>query len=88
MNYTVLLSHEIDPDVVVATVPTLDVVTQAATIELALAAAREAVELDIEGRLEDGQDVPLERPESFFVASLQINPAIAALVSQGDPIRR
>jgi predicted RNase H-like HicB family nuclease len=71
MRYTVLLLPETDPDVYVAYVPVLDVVTQGDTFEEALVAAREAATLAVRAMLRDGEDVPPE-PAGAIVASVEV----------------
>lgn len=79
MRYTILLTPEVNPNVYVAYVPVLGIVTQGATVDAALDAAREATYLEIMGRLDDGEDVPVE-PASGIVASIEIEvPALAAV---------
>lgn len=75
MRYTVLLTLETDPEVYVAHVPVLGVVTQGATVEAALEAAQEAAYLDIMGRLDDGEDVPVE-PDDAIVARITVEAAV------------
>lgn len=60
MRYTILLTPEVGPNVYVAYVPILGIVTQGATVEAALEAAREATYLEIMGRLDDGEEGPVE----------------------------
>lgn len=62
MRYTVLLLPETDPDVHVAYVPVLGVVTQGPTREDALVAAREAATLAIEDLVQEGEEVYAEPP--------------------------
>ncbi|MBA2521125.1 MAG: type II toxin-antitoxin system HicB family antitoxin [Chloroflexia bacterium] len=80
MQYTVLLTPETDPDVYVVYVPVLGVVTQGATVEAALEAAQEAAYLDIMGRLDDGEDVPVE-PDGQIVARIAVTVPVPAGVA-------
>lgn len=68
MRYTTLLLPGHEPDVYVAFVPVLDVVTQGGTIAEALVAAREAATLAIRGMIEDGEEVPVEPPGAIVEA--------------------
>lgn len=70
MRYTILLTPEVDPNVYVAYVPVLGIVTQGATVEAALEAAREATQLEIVSWLDDGEDFPVE-PAGGIVASIE-----------------
>jgi predicted RNase H-like HicB family nuclease len=80
MRYTVLLTPEADPDVYVAYVPVLGVVTQGATVESALVAAQEAAFLEIMGRLDDGEEVPVEATGGI-VAGIEVEAPVPAGVS-------
>jgi predicted RNase H-like HicB family nuclease len=63
MRYTVLLDPDIDGEGYTVTVPVLrGCVTEGATIEDALANAREAIACHIEGLLVSGDEVPREEP--------------------------
>ncbi len=62
MRYTVLLLPETDPELYVAYVPVLGVVTQGRTREDALVAAREAATLALQDLIEDGDEVYAEPP--------------------------
>ena len=62
MRYTVLLLPETDPEVHVAYVPVLGVVTQGRTREDALSAAREAATLALEDLVDDGEETYAEPP--------------------------
>lgn len=79
MRYTTLLTSEVDPNVFVAYVPVLGIVTQGATVEAALEAAREATYLEIMGRLDDNEDVPVE-PAGCIVASSEVEVPVPAAV--------
>jgi len=60
MRYTVLLLPDSETGVFVAYVPALGVTTQGASVEDALAMAKEASELVVEDMTERGEDVPVE----------------------------
>jgi predicted RNase H-like HicB family nuclease len=61
-SYTVLLEPDPDSGTYTVTVPALPgVVTQGDSIEDALAMARDAIQLHIEGLVADGEPVPEER---------------------------
>lgn len=62
VRYTVLLLPETDPEVHVAYVPVLGVVTQGRTREDALVAAREAATLALEDLIGEGEEVYAEPP--------------------------
>jgi predicted RNase H-like HicB family nuclease len=59
MRYTVLLTPETDPNVYLAYVPVLGVVNEGATVKTALEAAQEAAYLELHGRLDDSEEVPV-----------------------------
>ncbi len=67
MRYTVLLLPETDPEVHVAYVPVLGVVTQGRTREDALSAAREAATLALEDLVDDDAEVYAEPPGAIVV---------------------
>jgi predicted RNase H-like HicB family nuclease len=62
MRYTVLLFPGEDPEVYVAFVPGLDVVTQGEGVEGALVAAREASVLALKDMIEAGEEILAEPP--------------------------
>lgn len=63
MRYTVLLDPDPNGDGYTVTVPALPgCITEGATIDEALANAREAITCHIEGLLASGDDVPHEAP--------------------------
>ncbi len=67
-QYTVLLEPDPDDGSYTVTVPALPgVVTQGATLEEALAMAREAIQCHIEGLLADGEPIPEERERPRIV---------------------
>ena len=78
MRYTVLLTPETDPDVYVAYVPVLGVVTQGATIEAALTAAREAATVALAAMVDDGEDVPIE-PTDGVIAAIDVPVPVPAV---------
>ena len=81
MRYSVLLLPETDPDVYVAYVPVLGVVTQGDTLEDALVAAREAAVLAVRGMVADGEEVPTE-PAGAVVSAVEVTiPAAAEAVA-------
>jgi predicted RNase H-like HicB family nuclease len=80
MRYTVLLTPETDPDVYVVYVPVLGVVTQGATVEAALEAAQEAAHLDILGRIDDREEVPVE-PEGAIFTGIAVEVPVTADVA-------
>ena len=81
MRYSVLLLPETDPDVYVAYVPVLGVVTQGDTLEDALVAAREAAVLAVRGMAADGEEVPTE-PAGAVVSAVEVTiPAAAEAVA-------
>lgn len=47
--------------------PTLDVTSEGNTIEEALANVKEAMELRLEVMAEEGQEIPIEKEESFII---------------------
>jgi len=58
-DYTVILTHEIEAGGYSVTVPALpEVATQGETLEEALANAREAIELSMEVRRDEGDPIP------------------------------
>jgi predicted RNase H-like HicB family nuclease len=61
MRYTVLLLPGEDPELYVAFVPGLDVVTQGEGVEGALIAAREACALAVKDMIENGEEILVER---------------------------
>ena len=62
LAYTVLLQPDPDEGGFTVTVPELPgVVTQGETFEEAMAMARDAIVLHVEGLAEDGLDIPTER---------------------------
>lgn len=62
LTYTVVLSPEPDDSAFTVTVPAMPgVVTWGSTVDEALASAREAIELHLEGFLERGQTFPPDR---------------------------
>ena len=71
MRYTVLLLPEADPEVYVAYVPVLGVVTQGRTKEDALVAAREAATLALQDLIEDGEEVFAE-PAGAIVETIDV----------------
>ena len=77
MRYTVLLLPGQEPDVYVAFVPALDVVTQGGTVAEALVAAREAATLAIRGMLEEGEEVPVE-PPGAMVETIDVSVPVPA----------
>ena len=72
LTYSVLLQPDPDEGGYTATLPDLlGIVTQGETFEEALAMAREAIALHVEGLSADGLDVPIER--SFpIIAQVQV----------------
>lgn len=66
MRYTVLLLPGEDPEVYVAFVPGLDVVTQGDGIEGAMAAAREASILAIKDMIGGGEEILVERGDAIM----------------------
>jgi predicted RNase H-like HicB family nuclease len=81
MRYTVLLTPETDPDVYIAYVPVLGVVTQGDTVETALEAAGDAAFLEIMGRLDDGEQVPVEATDGI-VAGIEVEAPLPARVTR------
>jgi predicted RNase H-like HicB family nuclease len=61
-RYTVVVVKGEEPGTYVAYVPALDVATQGASLEHALAMAKEASELVVEDLIDRGEDVPEEEP--------------------------
>lgn len=68
MRYNVLLQPGDDPGIYVAFVPSLDIVTQGASMEQALDAAREAIVLTVRGLIEEGEDVPADSAEAMLTS--------------------
>jgi predicted RNase H-like HicB family nuclease len=68
-RYTVLLYE--DAGVHAALVPVLDVATQGATVEEALAMAQEAATLQVRGLIEDGEPVLIEHSPPI-VAEIEV----------------
>jgi|GraSoiStandDraft_28_1057319.scaffolds.fasta_scaffold1009270_1 antitoxin HicB len=69
-SYTVLLDPDPESGTYTVTVPALPgVVTQGSSVEDAIAQAREAIQVHIEGLLADGEPVPEEheRPQMVTV---------------------
>ena len=58
VRYTVLIEHDPEEDLYVATVPALSIVSQGNTRQEALDMIREAAEVAIEGLKATGQPVP------------------------------
>lgn len=78
LTYTVLLEPDPDEGGFTVTVPELPgVVTQGETIEDALAMARDAITLHVEGLAADGLPVPVERIAPRL-ASVEIDAGVAA----------
>ena len=71
MRYTVLLFPGEDPEVYVAFVPGLDVVTQGEGVEGALAAAREASILVLKDMVEAGEEI-LAEPPGAIVETIEV----------------
>lgn len=66
MRYTVLLLPETDPEVHVAYVPVLGVVTQGRTVADALVAAHEAASLALQDLVDEGEEVYAEPPGAIM----------------------
>lgn len=63
MRYTVLLDPDLEGRGYTVTVPALPgCITEGATIDEALANAREAIACHVEGLAESGDEVPIEEP--------------------------
>jgi predicted RNase H-like HicB family nuclease len=77
-RYTVLLFWE--DDAYAALVPALGIASQGDTIEAALAMAKEATELHIQGLIEDGEPV-LEEESPPIIASIEIAVPVPAVTS-------
>lgn len=77
MRCTTLLLPGEDPDLYVAFVPALDVVTQGEGIEGALLDAREASILAVRGMIEDGEVVPIEAAGAV-VETIDVPVSVAA----------
>jgi predicted RNase H-like HicB family nuclease len=79
LRYSVLLEPNEGSGVFTVTVPALPgIVTQGDTFEEALAMARDAIELHLEGLLADGDEVPIEH-EPPILASVEVtSPAALA----------
>ncbi len=75
-RYTVLIYPEQEGGYSVI-VPLLHVATQGETVEEALAMAREATELHIQGLIEDGEPI-LEEEEPPIVASVKVSVPVVA----------
>jgi antitoxin HicB len=76
-RYTVLLYPEEGSYTVL--VPSLDnLATQGDTVEEALAMAREAIELYIQGLVERGEDVP-EEEQSPLLATVDVGVSVSAV---------
>jgi predicted RNase H-like HicB family nuclease len=71
MRYTVLLVPGENSAVYVAYVPVLDVVTQGASLEHALAMAKEASELVVEDLVGRGEAIP-DEPAGAVVANVEV----------------
>ncbi|HEY7036992.1 MAG TPA: type II toxin-antitoxin system HicB family antitoxin [Thermomicrobiales bacterium] len=72
LTYSVLLQPDPDEGGYTVTVPELPgIVTQGETFEEALAMARDAIVLHVEGLAADGLDVPIERAAPI-VAQVQV----------------
>lgn len=67
-RYTVLLYYDPEASSYAALVPVLDVATQGATVEEALAMAREAAALQVRGLIEDGEPVLIEHSPPIVAA--------------------
>lgn len=80
MRYTVLLLPETDPDVHIAYVPVLGVVTQGRTVADALVAAHEAASLTLQNMVEEGEEVYAE-PPGAFVETIEVDVPVAAAVT-------
>ncbi len=68
MRYNVLLQPGDDPGISVAFVPSLDIVTQGASMEQALDAAREAIVLTVRSLIEEGEEIPADSPEALLTS--------------------
>lgn len=77
MRYTVLLLPGEDPEVYVAFVPGLDVVTQGDGREGAIAAAREASILAVKDMIEGGEEILVERGDAI-VATIEVDVPVPA----------
>jgi predicted RNase H-like HicB family nuclease len=77
VRYTVLLLPDTDPDVFVAPVPVLGVVTQGRSREDALVAAREAATLAPQDLVEDGEEVYAE-PRGAIVETIDVSVPVPA----------
>ena len=77
MRYTVLLLPETDPEVYVAYVPVLGVVTQGRSREDALVAAREAATLALQDLIQDGEEVFAE-PAGAIVETIDVPAPVPA----------
>lgn len=77
MRYTVLLVPKTDPDVHIAYVPVLGVVTQGGTVADALAAAHEAATLALQDIVEEGEEVFAE-PPGTIVETIEVDVPVHA----------
>jgi len=59
-TYTLVYERDEDSGDIVATFPALDLATQGATLEEARQMAQEALELHLEGMIEDGDPLPAD----------------------------
>jgi predicted RNase H-like HicB family nuclease len=77
VRYSVLLLPETDPDVHIAYVPVLGVVTQGRTVADALVAAHEAATLALQDMVEEGEEVYAE-PPGAIVESIEVDVPVPA----------
>ncbi len=76
MRYPVVLLHDPEINAFVVLVPDLPgCFSQGNTIEDALEHAREAIELHIEGLVDDGEEVP-QPTASVVLATVEVSPAV------------
>jgi predicted RNase H-like HicB family nuclease len=79
LKYTVVLTQDPDDDAIMVTVPAMPgVLTWGATREEALASAREAIELHLEGYLERGRRFPADRPRDKPALVIEVKPPTRA----------
>jgi predicted RNase H-like HicB family nuclease len=79
MRYSVLIHSNPALDVFVATVPLLEIGTQADTLDEALARVRSLIQFHIEGLIEDGEDVPVEdQPFALFPVDVEMPMAVGS----------
>jgi predicted RNase H-like HicB family nuclease len=83
LTYTILLEPDPDAGGYTVTVPELPgCVTQAESVQEALAMARDAITLHVEGLAADGLPVPIERAApQLATVDIEIDDAIASRVA-------